>query len=97
MARLLEIVEIVVGLVEGEQIITKRNLYYKLVRYYQNRYVQVDEDLDLLCFNLSTTREQIRVFSSSRCLLSGYLTIKSVNITCLPEAITNIPLFDSSV
>lgn len=64
-------------LIEKGEIITKRNLYYKLVRYYQDRYNQVDYDLELLSSNLKVNREDLKIFSSSRCLLFGHLTINT--------------------
>ena len=54
--RLLEIVEVSLELLRKGQIITKRNLYYKLVHYYSHKYNLVDSDLDLLCSNLSLSR-----------------------------------------
>ena len=54
--RLLEIVEISLELLAKEQIITKRNLYYKLGKYYAGKYNLIDSDLDLLTFNTNLTK-----------------------------------------
>lgn len=70
LARLLEIVEISIGLVEKGEYITKRNLYYKLVHYYKI-YSLIDSDIDLLTFNLNIVREDLHIVSSSRCLVFG--------------------------
>jgi DNA topoisomerase VI subunit A len=56
LTRLLEIVEVSLELLQKGQIITKRNLYYKLINYYDHKYGQVDSDLDILCSNMDLTR-----------------------------------------
>jgi hypothetical protein len=94
LARLLEIGEVAAELMAGGQIITKRNLYYRLAKYYAGRYELIDSDLELLCFNAGLSRQQLGVFSSSRCLLFGELALShnSTILRCSPFLITNVPL-----
>lgn len=94
LVRLLEIVETSLELVEKGEIITKRNLYYKLGKYYAGRYTQIDSDLELLSFNTQLTKQELRVFSSSKCLLFGSLILSHNGhpLACNPLIITNVPL-----
>lgn len=90
--RLLQIVEIVLQLFQKDESITKRNLYYKLINYYSSKYYQVRLDLEVICMNLSITRDQLRIVSSSRCLVFGHLCIKNQgdNLVCSTQLITNV-------
>lgn len=90
--RLLQIIEIVLKLFHNDESITKRNLYYKLINYYSSKYYQVSFDLQIICMNLSITRDQLRIASSSRCLVFGHLCIKKSgdNLVCSPQFITNV-------
>ena len=54
--RLLEIIEVSLDQLEKGQIITKRNLYYKLGKYYAGKYNLIDNDLDILSFNTQLTK-----------------------------------------
>ena len=94
LTRLLEIVEVCLELDEKGEIITKRNMYYKLGKYYAGRYPQIDNDLKLLSFNTKLASQQLRVFSSSKCLLFGSLILNHNGhpLVCDPNIIMNIPL-----
>jgi DNA topoisomerase VI subunit A len=59
---------------EKGEFITKRNLYYKLIHYYK-AYGLVDDDIELITFNIDATREELHIVSSSRCLLLGNMTL----------------------
>lgn len=76
------------------QIITKRNLYYRLAKYYAGKYSLIDSDLELLCFNLGTTRDCLKIFSSSKCLLFGAvsLSLDGHRLECSSGRVTNIPI-----
>lgn len=94
LTRLLEIVEIVSALLEKEEFITKRNLYYKLVHYYRH-YTLVDDDIELLSFNTGLEREDMRIVSSSRCLLLGALIlhVDNTQLVCHSHLITYVSSF----
>jgi DNA topoisomerase VI subunit A len=94
LTRLLEIAEVVGALMEKEEFITKRNLYYKLIHYYRN-YSLVDDDIELLAFNTGLEREDLRIVSSSRCLLLGGVTlhIDQTQLVCQPNLITHVSSF----
>jgi DNA topoisomerase VI subunit A len=87
-------VEIVCALLEKEEFITKRNLYYKLVHYYRH-YSLVDDDIELLSFNTQLERQDMRIVSSSRCLLSGTVTlhIDNTQLACQGHLITHVSSF----
>jgi DNA topoisomerase VI subunit A len=57
------------------KIITKRNLYYKLVHYYST-YDKIDQDLEALGYNLNLPKEQLCIVSSSRTLILGDITCR---------------------
>lgn len=86
--------EIVCALLEKEEFITKRNLYYKLVHYYRH-YSLVDDDIELLSFNTQLERQDMRIVSSSRCLLSGTVTlhIDNTQLACQGHLITHVSSF----
>jgi DNA topoisomerase VI subunit A len=87
---------VVLRLLASQQVITKRNLYYKLIHYYANKYAMVDSDIEIICFNVGITREQLGILSSSKCLIMGSLVVKYRNneLRCQPTIITNIPTSD---
>lgn len=93
-ARLLEIIEVVMTLAKKGECITKRNLYYKLIHYYKC-YKQVDLDIEILTLNLNVSREELMIMSSSRCLLIGnvVLELDGNEIVCTEKVITSINSF----
>lgn len=92
--RLLEVVEVVEEQLSKGQMITKRNLYYRLAKYYAGKYSLIDSDLELLCFNLDTTRECLKIFSSSKCLLFGTVSfsLDGHRLECSSGTVSNIPI-----
>lgn len=64
-----------ISLGDKRELITKRNLYYKLVHYYKV-YSAVDYDIELLALNAKAVREDLFIVSSSRCILLGNVTLK---------------------
>ena len=93
-ARLLEIIEVVMLLTKKGECITKRNLYYKLIHYYKC-YKQVDLDIEILTLNLNVSREELMIMSSSRCLMIGnvVLELDGNEVVCTEKVITSINSF----
>ena len=93
-ARLLEIIEVVMLLAKKGECITKRNLYYKLIHYYKC-YKQVDLDIEILTLNLNVSREELMIMSSSRCLMIGnvVLELDGNEVVCTEKVITSINSF----
>lgn len=46
--------------------VTKRSIYYQLIRYYQGAYETVDEDIAVIRFTLKIKREHLGILASAR-------------------------------
>jgi hypothetical protein len=56
--------------------VTKRSLYYQLLKYYKGDYRQVSEDVKILTYTLGVKREHLGIIASSRGMLSGNLILQ---------------------
>lgn len=63
------------NLLAGTQI-TKRALYYQLLKYYKGDYRQVSQDIKTLTYTLRVRREELGVIASSRGIFCGHLLMR---------------------
>ena len=63
--RIVEILTIVRDLLSNNKYITKRNLYYQLVKYYAY-YAILDHDLHIICDSLKVERSALNIIVSSK-------------------------------
>jgi DNA topoisomerase VI subunit A len=75
--RLVEILTIVRNLLLNNKFITKRNLYYQLVKYYKH-YITIDSDITVICDTLRVERRALNIMASSR-LSMFWFNVKGKN------------------
>lgn len=87
-------------LLNSGQTATKRNIFYRLKKFYSS-YNQLDDDIELICKNLNIRRKDLNILASSKGIFCGLLTLKCdeqeiegslQNITILPTVKTIKPI-----
>jgi hypothetical protein len=73
--RVVEILMIVRSLLLNNKFITKRNLYYQLVKYYQS-YMVLDDDLLVICDSLKLERTNLNIIVSNNLQIFWFNSIR---------------------
>jgi DNA topoisomerase VI subunit A len=55
--------------------ITKRNLYYQLLKYYKDEYVVLSGDLKIISQTLKIKREQLNIIASNKGIINGNIIL----------------------
>lgn len=59
----------------NNKFITKRNLYYQLIKYYQS-YMMLDDDLLIICDSLKLERTNLNIIVSNNLQLFWFNSVK---------------------
>ena len=77
--RMMHILNKIHALLVNDEVITKRELYYQLLRHDGGTMEQVDEAIQTIVVMLQIPRGQLRILATSKGLIAGNLTYTNTN------------------